>query len=285
MTSRSENLVKWSGAVLAAVLAVAACGWALMPIAGPGPISPALAQISPAATVDQKLQMLSLAAADRANYLAYKQSVTAAFSALLGLVTLLAAAVAALYAKASADQARRSADIANATLAASERAWLTVEMDKVAPWEFARDGGMGVSIALNITNIGKTPALNAHTQVDMTLDLFSVPQVLEKLCQDNLYIDQRSSRMVLPQQSYIREWGATCHPAEVEVHGVDSIVPVVYGCITYQTLPDKALRQTAFAFMLTVNDNDDARQSLISRRNQAAGSEIMASWTTGGFAT
>jgi hypothetical protein len=262
-----------------------ACGWLLMPDAHSNAISPALRQFAKRATPDQRLEIISLVAARRANYLSYKQAIVGAWSTILGFATLGAAAVAALYAKASASQAKRSADIAQAAFAAGERAWINIEMQAIENFYVSRDGGLGAMVALKITNIGKTPALNAHTFVDMILDYREAPNALAELSERNLYADQKSSRMVLPQQSYTRKWGPSCHPNDVAKQGHGLLLPVIIGCVTYQTLPDNKLHQTAFAFSLSVRDENGEGSGLISTENPPPANMIVADWTTGGFAT
>lgn len=285
MRGRLKTLLIGGCIAVGIIALLVACGWLLMPDAYSNTITPALRQFGARATPDQRLEIISLTAARRANYLSYKQAIVGAWSTVLGFATLGAAALAALYAKASADQARRSADIAQAAFAAGERAWITVEMGKVEDFYIARDGGIGAMIALDIKNIGKTPALNAHTLVDMILDYSEAPDALAELCKRNLFSDQKSSRMVLPQQSYTRKWGPNCHPYEVAKQPHGFLFPVIIGCVTYQTLPDNELRQTAFAFALSVSDDKGEGSRLISTENPPSPDRIVADWTTGGFAT
>ena len=59
-------------------------------------------------------------------------------------------------------------------------------------------------------------------------------------------ITDESSRTIVPAESYVREWGATCTLREsgISPTGGD-FQPVVFVCVTYETMFSKELHQTA----------------------------------------
>jgi hypothetical protein len=105
--------------------------------------------------------------AEHTTALEIRASYANALMAGASLSTLLVALFAGFYAKLASDEARRQADIAGNALVSSERAWLKVDLQIVGPFQWHKFGGPSVEVGINIENIGRTPALNVHTNVVM----------------------------------------------------------------------------------------------------------------------
>ena len=186
--------------------------------------------------------------ASEANLIAYRQGVAASIGAVTGILTLLSAMAAAIYARAAAAESRRSADIAQQSLVAGERAWISVHVTPNGPLKFLPDGGLSIEIAIHIKNIGKTPALNVHTDVDeLHLGLVTPPETASEFAQAKRVVDTANSRLLLPDQEYVRLWVPGGEGATDEF----PLFPVLVGCVTYQISPDRTLHQTSFSLMLT----------------------------------
>ncbi len=166
------------------------------------------------------------------------------FSAVIGAGTLAAAFLAALYAKRAAGEAKRAADIARDAFIASERAWLTVSLHPDGDLAFYETGGCGLSVYLTIENLGRTPALNVHTSMTM------VPMRQDHVDEVATYAAaQRErnttwSRTLLPGDSYDRGWGVSLDDCTLSPYAT------ILGCVTYETLPDRELHQTAFCYIV-----------------------------------
>lgn len=195
----------------------------------------------------------------------------ALLSALIGAGTLIAAFMAARYAKKAAEEASRSADIANAALVASERAWLIVEPIAESDMRVTATGGTQLFVSLKITNIGKTPALNAHTNMTFLNGPEDIPEAVAAHSKAHRERNERWSRTVLPGESYRRPWGLT------EETG-DGYSAVLIGCVTYETLPDRTLHQTAFCYYVGPKDY------MTENRRNVPQQAIEFTVTTGGFA-
>jgi len=94
--------------------------------------------------IDTRLEIASLRIAAEANRLSYSQAFIAAISAICGVITLFAAIAAAAYAKHAANESRRGADISQAALVASERAWITVTVQASSDLTFSRHGDLSL---------------------------------------------------------------------------------------------------------------------------------------------
>lgn len=192
---------------------------------------------------------------------------------LFGAGTLIAAFMAARYAKHAAQEARRSADIAKDAMVASERAWLVVEPFAESDITADIGGGAHLFVALAIKNIGRTPALNAHTSMRLVTSHGDLPTLVAEHAREHRSKNESWSRTVLPGESYRRPWGLT----EEHSGGDFGYSPILIGCVTYETLPDRALHQTAFCYFVGPENIADDRRSVPQ-------SDVAFTVTTGGFA-
>lgn len=227
----------------------------------------------------------SFALTERANEIAFSQAVFAGLGTLIGFFTLVAAVAAALYARRAAVQARRSADIARDAFVAGERAWVNIELVLDEPPDFSRDGGTSASVAVKVSNIGKTPAINVHTNVAMTLNLHRAPGLLRDLAERSRHVDVNNGRLLLPGGSYHRPWGPAVDPLESgDEWGRASVTPMIVVCVTYQTLPDMALHQTAECFIVGVKSKNSRFPSSFERNTFTPVDQTMVQGWSGGFA-
>ena len=157
-------------------------------------------------------------AAEEAARFAYDQTRTAIVGATFLLLTLWAtawaawaAADAARIAKDSVAIAVKANDLAQQALVADQRAWLTATLHIEGPFTSTSDGAFGV-VRAKIANIGKTPALNAHTNMMMLLLPPDPPESLKITTEAvrNICAESKTAgawgRLVLPGESYIRLW-------------------------------------------------------------------------------
>lgn len=190
----------------------------------------------------------------------------------IGGGTLLAAFLAARYARKAAHEAARSANIAAEAYAASERAWLNVDISADSDLRFHPTGGCGIFVKLKITNIGRTPALNAHTSMTMVPSHEFSKEQVAAYAAENRERNEKWSRTVLPGESYDRKWGLHLDDARGTLYGM------VLGCVTYETLPDRSLHQTSFCYFLGRGDVGGLNEGDIPQ------SEVNFTVTTGGSA-
>lgn len=162
----------------------------------------------------------------------------------VGAGTLIAAFLAARYAKNAAGEARRAADIARDSFIANERAWLTVELHPDGALTFYETGGCELPVYLTIKNLGRTPALNVHTSMTMVpMRQDHIDEVAEYAAEQR----ERNTtwrRTLLPGDSYDRRWGPSLDDYTQAPYAT------ILGCVTYETLPDRALHQTAFCYIV-----------------------------------
>lgn len=187
---------------------------------------------------------------------------------------------------ASVQAATVANNLTREILIADQRAWLKVKLVVESDLVFSRDGGFELGVALRIKNIGRTPALDAHTSMKMTVERGPIEDRLRALCTvAHDEIDNTASRMVLPGESYRRQWGPTANPNEIASSTLGfSIYPRIFGCVTYRILPDRSIHQTAFVYDLWEKDSEgnfaDSFRDGVSRRKEIVACEV----GTGGFA-
>ena len=130
-----------------------------------------------------------------------------------------------------------------------QRAWLAVsDLQIREDVRFFRHGA-DFHMSVKITNFGKTPAMAAHTDMEMIEggSTEAVKKLAEKAAENAKVEGTYWGRIVFPGESYRRNWGLT---ANLPTPPSNSISPIVIGCVTYQILPDQSVHQTGFAFGL-----------------------------------
>jgi hypothetical protein len=179
------------------------------------------------------------------------------------LAAIVAAQISDKSALATIKAAQASVDANNLqrqTFIADQRAWLTAVLHVSGDF-FCGVGGASANVSVEITNVGKTPALEAVTSIEMIVgtkvDASDIRQIVREFCDRNRMVS-RWGRLVLPGEAYLRPWspgvdGADVQ-AELKTRRDNSIFPIVIGCVTYQILPEKTLHQTAFAYMIGIGE-------------------------------
>jgi hypothetical protein len=167
---------------------------------------------------------------------------------------------------------------------ADQRAWLTVgDLEVTQDIVFsAAQGGAVLFVSVKITNIGKTPALNAYTYMDIIFDYFSAPEAVAKMAQSARDTKANSTRVVLPGDFYKREWALDLPTPDKGTH----IHPIVIGCTSYSIVPDGTLHQTGFVFGLFEKDQATGRFKFPLQVNVPRIPKETIGWdaATGGFA-
>lgn len=126
---------------------------------------------------------------------------------------------------------------------AGERAWISVDVTPAGPLQFHPLGGLSLEIGVHIKNIGKTPALNVHTDVDdISLDLEPSAERLRAFANEKRVINTTASRLLLPDQQYERRWVPMANPKESDT----VLFPSFSGTVTYQLSADSSLHQTSW---------------------------------------
>lgn len=184
-----------------------------------------------------------------------------------------------VYMRRSAEIGARANELNKQAFVTNQRAWLTTEL--TAQDDFLwRPSNLGGTVVVKISNIGKTPALEAHTNIRMVLSSDNVRDELKALCKESKRVTE-FGRPVLPGESYNRRWyphvdgpviAATLAPRQ------STVMPIVIGCVTYQILPDKTLHQTAFAYWVIPKSGGFELNKPVLR------GDLMVEIHTGGFA-
>jgi hypothetical protein len=168
---------------------------------------------------------------------------------------------------------------------ADQRAWLTVgDLEVTQDIVFnATQGGAVLLVSVKITNIGKTPAVNAYSFMDIVFDYAAAVDAVARIAQESLDNKGSSTRVVLPGDSYKREWALDLPTPEKSIR----IFPIVVGCTTYNIVPDDTVHQTGFVFGLFEKDQATGRfrAPLVVNVPRIPKETIGWDASTGGFAT
>ena len=201
----------------------------------------------------------------------------AVFTLFLVLFTMVLAAVGVgqlkLYLRAetvaekSADAAKESADVANRTLIASQRAWIRTDKIGFGGGGLAIDNnGASVSISFTITNTGNTPAINITPHAWLVVLKSGGPfpwQVQQSRCGEIRTQAFAPGFTLFPGESFpsnlgIDGWslGTNASREELEAGAATSadkkqVVLYVVGCIDY-TFPTDATTHHQTGFILEV---------------------------------
>lgn len=197
----------------------------------------------------------------------------AASSAFVGVLTLGAAVAAAIFARAAAMhtesaaiEARRSADnaadanhIAQTSFVAQTRAWLSISCELVRDQKHTstNDGRSGVffNVECKVFNHGASPATHVSFHAELSFNGGNMIEIEDRM---NNYGENMRSRgvataeAVFPNASFETGHMVFLERTEAENsianQGHHFIIPVVIGCINYQTPAMSGVRQTRFAY-------------------------------------
>lgn len=163
---------------------------------------------------------------------------------------------AAFAASKAARHAARQSDVGAKQLISDQRAWLTIEPRANGDITIYPTG-VSFEIAIKITNVGKTPAMNVHTSVETIPTFNDTHKILRKFGQENRTLHPEWSRLVQPGETYDRLW-APGLPDEPMIKGHDSLTPSLLICVTYQTMHGDHLHQTAGVYLVTRKTGPDS---------------------------
>jgi hypothetical protein len=202
--------------------------------------------------------------------MAISASITAAFTVVLVMVT----AAAWLATDKNAEAAHRSATIADKTLIAAHRPWLSVNVSITSDWVFTDEEGR-VEIALLIRNVGSAPATNIEWDavlVPMTHHLTdAIKKVntrftarIEVLKKSDLAREVSFGGTLFPNEAYEQRVSLPLSREDIrnayghiapEI-GTPFIAPSVVGSILYRSPIADTWHQTGFAADIKVRDDD-----------------------------
>jgi hypothetical protein len=190
------------------------------------------------------------------------------------------------HAETTANAAQEQARIAWQALAANERAWLSLTIHDFDDFVSPRLGGAAIKIRLCVKNIGKTPAVNAHTRALLVASYEDAVTIGKEIAHQERYVDTKHSRMVLPQEGYERPWAVTLHPTESRkgLSRGTGFLPAIVACTTYQTLPDLSLHQTVVCYCLSLKGEDGVTGGLIKFGEFVPKGQLSVGEAPGGFA-
>jgi hypothetical protein len=168
-----------------------------------------------------------------------------------GIVGLIATVI---YSAIAASAARRSAEISAQAFINTERAWITTKLEQVGDLRLSGDKEhFGLLIGFRNTNVGKTPAINVHSNVRL-LDLHGVrdqiaaiDETISELKKENTTPPGVSTRMLAPQDNYLREWGPGL---DVRNKLARHVFINIIICVSYNVLHDDKLRHTVSVYIL-----------------------------------
>jgi len=197
------------------------------------------------------------------------------FTGVLAIATVgLGAATVGLYMTGE-----KQVEITRQALIGDQRAWIVTALE-IGPrgLRIAR-GYMELDVRLKVTNIGRSPAVGAHTSIMLVNDIGDVGKQLKELARKNKPSEEHGLP-VAPNDFYYRPWGATMQNSL----GVRSFeCPILIGCVSYHILQDKEIHRTAFAYNLRYRDGSDWGGTIPAQTDFMAPEELTVSPWSGGF--
>ncbi len=181
---------------------------------------------------------------------------------------------------ASAGWAEESTKLSRDALLADQRAWIVIELSFDEDF-MIYEGEAHLSVVVRATNIGKTPALYVHTDIDMTFG-GDADVLRDTMRTENSSRRARIGRIILPQQSYERPYTLTA--AEPERGGKLHITPYVIVCTTYEIWGDERRHQTALIYYVSRGADRRIEDFIAAEEWIVAASELQAHVVLGGFA-
>lgn len=179
----------------------------------------------------------SLILADRQAYLS--------LFGIVGLVaTVLLSTVGTIIAILSTKYIQEQTRILKDSLVQERRAWIKVDLESRGPLE-SRDSYHNVDIAVKISNLGVSPALNIHTDIRFfEYDRHNeIPAIARRFAGENNYSSAENGRFLLPQDYYYRPWAPSFEGCDKE-----SVVLIV--CVSYEVMNSKEIHQTVSTYIL-----------------------------------
>jgi hypothetical protein len=115
-----------------------------------------------------------------------------------------------------------------------------------------KNGDVHLDALLRISNVGRTPALGAHTNMKLITDVENTGELVTRFAAENK-VRSPHGLFVSPNDFYYRPWyPSTSDDSEQSERQI--ISPLLIGCVTYEILQDKEIHQIAFAYQLGKKD-------------------------------
>jgi hypothetical protein len=170
------------------------------------------------------------------------------FTGLLAVATIgLGAATAGLYLTGEKQVA-----LTKETLIAEQRAWIVTSLEIGPGGLQVTKGEMLLDARLKVSNVGRTPAIGAHTDT----------RLMEEVSQEQIQAFAQANKkasphglFVSPNDFYYRPWLPSLEERDQYKLGAGrGVSPILTGCVTYSILQDQNIRQIAFAYLIGLRD-------------------------------
>lgn len=201
------------------------------------------------------------------------------------ILSTIFAGWAAIAASSAARAAIRQAKISQDALIIDQRAWLNVNLLPAGDLEIFPTG-IQIFVQAFVKNIGRTPALDARSNIAVVHDMSLIIQKLKDLALENEKSVPFSGRMVLPGEEYGRPWAVTFEDDLNSILEDGYISSFIVGVTTYKIINDDGYHHTGFAYSCE-RFSEDIRiwHPLRVDVGNIPKSEIVFSAISGGFAT
>ncbi|MGY3649519.1 hypothetical protein ACVWW2_004810 [Bradyrhizobium sp. LM4.3] len=124
------------------------------------------------------------------------------FTGLLAFATIgLGAATIGLYLTGEKQVA-----ITREALIGDQRAWIITELEIGKDGVSIRDGHIEVDVRLKVINVGRTPALRAHTNMTVVTDVLKTSEAVPALSADSRKSEKVFGLPLAPNSHYYRQW-------------------------------------------------------------------------------
>jgi len=173
----------------------------------------------------------------------------------------------------------KQVEITRQALIGDQRAWIVTSLEIGPTGLKIAKGYMELDVRLKVTNIGRSPAVGAHTDIMFLNDISEVSDKLKELAYKNKPSHDHGLP-VAPNDYYYRPWGATTQNSiGVRVHES----PILIGCVSYHILQDKQIHRTAFAYHIGKKDGSDWGAMIPAKADFIALEDLTVSPWSGGF--
>jgi hypothetical protein len=197
------------------------------------------------------------------------------FTGVLAIATVgLGAATVGLYLTGE-----KQVDITRRALVGDQRAWIATALEIGPRGLRIAKGYMELDVRLKVTNIGRSPAVGAHTSIKLVNDIGDVEKELKELAHKNKPSRERGLP-VAPNDFYYRPWGATTRNT---IGTRPFECPILIGCVSYNILQDNEVHRTAFAYNLGKKDGSDWGGMIPAQTDFIGPGDLTISLWSGGF--
>lgn len=203
-----------------------------------------------------------------------------AFTGILAVATIgLGAATVGLYLTGEKQVA-----ITREALVGDQRAWLVTKLEIGPDGLTVNDGVAHLDARLKVSNLGRTPALGAHTNMKLVVDVEAAAEQVRRLADKNKK-GSPHGLFLSPNDFYYRPWYPSSMDFEDSTQSRLTISPLLIGCVTYRILQDKDLHQVAFVYHLGRKDGSPWGAIIGGNDCHLGPDEVTISPWAGGFAT